>query len=65
MPKYELFISKSAQKQLDKLTDNIAAPLIEAIQHLAENPRPHGYKKLKARDGYRHPKRQLPYYLRN
>lgn len=53
MPEYELVISKTAQKQLDKLTDNIADPLIQAIQSLALDPRPHGCIKLKGRDGYR------------
>ncbi|MCH8318769.1 MAG: type II toxin-antitoxin system RelE/ParE family toxin [Bacteroidetes bacterium] len=31
----------------------MANPLIEVIQSLANNPRPHGYIKLKGRDGYR------------
>lgn len=53
MPEYNLAISKTAQKQLDKLTDNIADLLIEAIQNLAYDPRPQGCKKLKGRDGYR------------
>lgn len=53
MPKYTVTISKTAQKQLDKLPDNIANPLIKVIQSLANNPRPHGYRKLKGRDGYR------------
>lgn len=53
MPEYSVTISKTAQKQLDKLADNIANPLIEVIQSLANNPRPHGYIKLKGRDGYR------------
>lgn len=53
MPKYTAVLSKKAQKQLDKLSDNIAEPIINAIAGLEENPRPAGYKKLKARDGYR------------
>lgn len=53
MPKYSISISKTAQKQLDKLTDDIANLLLELIASLADNPRPHGYKKLKGRDGYR------------
>lgn len=31
MPDYKLLISKAAQKQLDKLPDHIADPLINAI----------------------------------
>ncbi len=53
MPNYSITITKTAQKQLDKLSDNIAEPIFEAIQNLAHNPRPHGCKKLKGRDGYR------------
>ena len=50
---YTVLISKTAQKQLDKLTENIAEPIVEAIQSLAVNPRPKGYKKLKGSGGYR------------
>jgi mRNA interferase RelE/StbE len=53
MPNYTAILSKKAQKQLDKLPDNIAEPIIEAIAGLEENPRPAGYIKLKGRDGYR------------
>ena len=53
MSEYTLTIGRTARKQLDKLHDNIAAPLIDAIAGLARNPRPHGYKKLKGREGYR------------
>lgn len=52
MPKYTAVLSKKAQKQLDKLPDNIAEPIIEAILDLEENPRPVGNKKLIGRDGY-------------
>ena len=38
---------------MDKLPDNIAEPIIEAILDLEENPRPVGNKKLIGRDGYR------------
>jgi mRNA interferase RelE/StbE len=53
MPSYTAVLSKTAQKQLDKLSDNIAEPIIDAIAGLEENPRPVGYKKLNGRDGYR------------
>lgn len=52
MAKYTVVLSKKAQKQLDKLTDNIAEPIIDAIGDLEKDPRPKGYKKLKGRDGY-------------
>lgn len=53
MHRYTISISKTAQKQLDKLSDRIAAPIIDAISSLANNPRPNGCKKLKGRSGYR------------
>lgn len=53
MPEYKLVITKTAQKQLDKLPDHIAEPLIDAIQDLAFDPFPQGIKKLKGREGYR------------
>ena len=53
MPNYTAILSKKAQKQLDKIPDNIAEPILVAIAGLEENPRPVGYKKLKGREGYR------------
>jgi mRNA interferase RelE/StbE len=53
MPDYKITITKTAQKQLDKLSDKIAEPIIDAIQNLAQNPLPQGCKKLKGRDAYR------------
>lgn len=50
---YTVQLSKKAQKQLDKLTDDIAEPIFEAIGLLETEPRPVGCKKLKGRDGYR------------
>jgi mRNA interferase RelE/StbE len=53
MPDYQILITKTAQKQLDKLPNSIANTLIQAIQNLSSNPRPNGCKKLKGRNGYR------------
>lgn len=53
MSEYQITITRTAQKQLDKLPDPVAGILIEAIQELSSNPRPHGCKKLKGRNGYR------------
>ncbi len=50
---YTVVLSKKAQKQLDKLSDNIAEPIFDSITKLGENPRPLGYIKLKGRDAYR------------
>ncbi|MCX6271667.1 MAG: type II toxin-antitoxin system RelE/ParE family toxin [Bacteroidetes bacterium] len=53
MPKYNIFLSKTAQRQLDRFKDKIACKLIATIQLLSDNPRPHGYIKLKDREAYR------------
>ncbi len=53
MAKHLIIISKKAQKVLDKFSDHIAEPILEAISNLEDNPTPIGYKKLKGRDGYR------------
>jgi len=53
MPDYIAVLSKKARKQLDKLSDIIVAPLLQAISNLEKNPRPPGYKKLIERVGYR------------
>ena len=53
MSVYSITISRTAQKQLDKLNDDVAFTLIKAIQSLANNPLPIGCKKLKGRNGYR------------
>lgn len=50
---YQVQIRKTAQKQLDKLPDDVAETLLDAIEALANNPRPNGYKNLKGRNGYR------------
>ena len=53
MGRYQVAVSKVAQKQLDKFPDYIAEMLISVIQKLADNPRPAGYIKLKGRKGFR------------
>lgn len=50
---YEIQYKKKAIKALTKINDPYYTNIIEAIDNLAENPRPHGYKKLTGRDGYR------------
>jgi mRNA interferase RelE/StbE len=50
---YSIDFSKKAQKKLDKLSDDIANPILSAIGSLSNNPRPQGYRKLKGRKGYR------------
>ena len=53
MPLYKINFNKKSKKKLDKMSDAIITPIIEAIEGLAENPRPQGCKKLKGRTGYR------------
>ena len=53
MPRYTVVITKSAQKQLDRLSDHIAEPILSVISNLANNPRPNGCKKLQGRSSYR------------
>ncbi len=53
MAKYTITLTRRAQKQLDRLSDNIAEPIFIAIENLSSEPRPQGCKKLQGRDGYR------------
>lgn len=50
---YELQYKKKAIKALAKINEPYYSAIIESIEKLTENPRPFGYKKLTARDGYR------------
>lgn len=53
MPKYQVILTKTVRKQLDKFPDSISDQLLKVIFALGDNPRPAGYKKLKNREGYR------------
>ena len=53
MSRYSIFLSKTAQRQLNKLDDKLVDKLIAVISNLAENPRPNGYIKLRGRSAYR------------
>ncbi|WP_373511331.1 type II toxin-antitoxin system RelE/ParE family toxin [Persicitalea sp.] len=53
MAKYEVRLVKKAQKQLDKLPDLVAGPILKVIFNLKFDPRPPGSKKLKGRSSYR------------
>lgn len=50
---YQITIKPTAVKALGKINDPDYSAIKSAIYGLAANPRPHGYKKLKGRDGYR------------
>jgi mRNA interferase RelE/StbE len=51
--KFTVLIERYAQKQILKLDKKIIPVIKTAIASLADNPRPHGYKKLKGEDAYR------------
>jgi mRNA interferase RelE/StbE len=50
---YQVVIEKQAQKQLAKISPLDYTKIVAALKDLANDPRPHGYKKLKGRPGYR------------
>jgi len=50
---YYVTFSKPVLKQLDKMSEPYYSNIKTAIQNFSENPRPHGYKKLKNRSGFR------------
>ncbi|MDJ0618718.1 MAG: type II toxin-antitoxin system RelE/ParE family toxin [Calothrix sp. MO_192.B10] len=47
---YTVIISKSVQKQIDNLPNDVVQRVIEKIQNLASQPRPDGVVKLKGSD---------------
>lgn len=53
MGDYTILLTTKVAKQLDKLSNSIAVPILEKIEALATDPRPSGCKKLKGRDAYR------------
>lgn len=50
---YQVILPNSAQKELEKLPDQIAARIMEALTGLQENPRPPGCKKLQGVKAWR------------
>ncbi len=50
---YHLVIDRYAQKQLGKIPPPHFNRIIKAINDLAKDPRPNGYRKLTGRSGYR------------
>ena len=53
MENYKIEIKKSATKEIEKLPKSILKRVIEKIQSLRTEPRPHGCKKLTADEKYR------------
>jgi mRNA interferase RelE/StbE len=50
---YEIIIEKKAEKQILSFDKKIALRIIDSIDKLKNNPRPHGSTKLQVLDGYR------------
>jgi mRNA interferase RelE/StbE len=50
---YRIEIKKSALKELSQIPSPYNKKIIEAIDELATDPRPVGYKKLKGSEAYR------------
>jgi mRNA interferase RelE/StbE len=50
---YEVVIDRYAQKQLSKIPPPHFNRIVKAINDLADEPRPAGYKKLTGRPGFR------------
>ena len=50
---YEVRIVRSAEKELDRLSEAVYARLIRKIMALEDNPRPHRVRKLSDREEYR------------
>jgi mRNA interferase RelE/StbE len=45
--RYTVDIKPSARKELEKLSDSLVARLVPKIDALADDPRPHGCRKLR------------------
>jgi mRNA interferase RelE/StbE len=50
---YQITIKKKAIKALQEISEPYYSNIKNTIYDLADNPRPHGYKKLKGRNGFR------------
>ena len=53
MPNYSVLITKTAQKQLNKLPNSVANKLEEKMLLLEDDPRPPGCTKLTGKEAYR------------
>lgn len=50
---YKIVIERKAEKEAEKIPQKLRNPIDKAILSLAEDPRPHGCKKLTEKEGYR------------
>ena len=50
MPEYAITFARSARKELERLNTNVLGRIFPKIEALAQNPRPHGCRKLRGFD---------------
>jgi mRNA-degrading endonuclease RelE of RelBE toxin-antitoxin system len=50
---YQIFLKKSAEKELESLKEKIHDRIVGQLLSLKENPRPNNVKKLRDREGFR------------
>lgn len=50
---YRVILPKSVQKELNRLPDDIAGRILDALSELKEQPRPPGCKKLRGESAWR------------
>jgi len=50
---YAIRVKRSAEKEIDRLPQEVSKRITEAILELETNPRPHGCKKLRSMEEYR------------
>ena len=51
--RYRVILPKSVQKELDRLSDEVANRILDRLTALETNPRPSDVKKLKGRNAWR------------
>jgi mRNA interferase RelE/StbE len=50
---YRVLITRSAEKEIERLPDGVRRLVVRRILALADDPRPHGSQKLSGEDKYR------------
>lgn len=50
---YRVYLKRSAERELDDLTEGIREKITERLAVLGQHPRPRGFKELVSRKGYR------------
>ena len=53
MASYSLVVKHAAEREIERLPHGVRRLVVRRIQALADDPRPHGSKKLSGREEYR------------